>query len=110
MVDLQHIVNELDLWKEGKGVILKGSGQNFCSGGDLDFARSTGTADEGFMMATFMHNILTKFQQLPLISVALVEGVGLCVKIYSFQFVDALLIFFKYFRGPWRWCRTQCGL
>lgn len=76
MVDLHDVVEELEKWETGKGVILKGSSGNFCSGGDLDFARQTGTAEEGYMMSSFMHHVLNKFQRLPLISVAVIEGIG----------------------------------
>ncbi|KAL0269658.1 UNVERIFIED_CONTAM: hypothetical protein PYX00_007312 [Menopon gallinae] len=76
MVDLYDVVEELEKWKEGKGLILKGADGNFCSGGDLNFARATGTAEEGFMMSTLMQDALNRFQRLPLISVAVVEGSG----------------------------------
>lgn len=76
IIDLHDAVEELEKWNEGKGVILKGAGGNFCSGGDLNFARATGTPEEGFMMSTFMQDTLNRFQRLPLISVALVEGAG----------------------------------
>lgn len=76
MGDLLNVVTQLEDWKTGKGVMLCGSGGNFCSGGDLNFARGTGNADDGFRMATFMDSVLSRFQTLPLISVALVEGCG----------------------------------
>ena len=76
MVDLHDIVENLENWKTGKGIILKGSQGNFCSGGDLDFAKQTANAEDGYMMATFMHHVLNKFQRLPLISVAMIEGTG----------------------------------
>lgn len=76
MVDLHDIVENLESWKTGKGIILKGSHGNFCSGGDLNFVRQIANAEDGYMMATFMHHVLNKFQRLPLISVALIEGAG----------------------------------
>lgn len=76
MVDLHDAVEELHNWTEGKGVILKGKDGNFCSGGDLDFVRQISTPEEGFMMSTFMQNTMNKFQRLPMISVALIEGIG----------------------------------
>lgn len=76
MVDLHDIVVELSSWNEGKAILMKGSGHNFCSGGDLDFVRKISTPEEGFMMSTFMQNTLNQYQRLPMISVALVEGAG----------------------------------
>lgn len=82
MGELLDVVLKLGAWKEGKGVILHGSSGNFCSGGDLALARGTGNPDGGFMMATFMDHVLSSFQTLPLITVAVIEGCGK----YSKQF------------------------
>ena len=49
----------------------------FCSGGDLNTVRQISNPDDGFKMSTFMHKTLTKLHQLPLISVALVQGKAL---------------------------------
>lgn len=78
MVDLDKIVTQLETWKTGKGLLIFGAGHNFCSGGDLDFARSTGSPEGGYKMSTFMYNVLLRLQQLPLISVAFIEGYGNC--------------------------------
>lgn len=74
MVDFRSCVDELEKWKEGKCILLCGLGQNFCSGGDLDFARSAGTPKEGYYMSCIMQDILKRFRRLPLISVSLVHG------------------------------------
>lgn len=76
MVDMHDVVQELETWTEGKGIVLKGKNNNFCSGGDLDFVKQINTPEEGFMMSTFMHHVLNKFQRLPMISIALIEGIG----------------------------------
>lgn len=68
MVDFRNCIAELETWKEGKAVILCGSGNNFCSGGDLDFARATGTPQGGFNISTYMHDTLRRYRQLPLVS------------------------------------------
>uniref|UniRef100_A0A8C8DK32 Ethylmalonyl-CoA decarboxylase n=1 Tax=Oryzias sinensis TaxID=183150 RepID=A0A8C8DK32_9TELE len=52
MVDLEEKVTQLENWTDGKGVIVQGAAQTFCSGSDLNAVRA----------------------MLPLISVALVEG------------------------------------
>lgn len=68
MVDFRKCVIELEHWKEGKAVILCGNDGFFCSGGDLDFARATGTPKEGFDMSCWMQDILKRFRRLPLVS------------------------------------------
>lgn len=77
MVDLWNAVNVLSNWKDGKGVILYSVGETFCSGGDLNTVRKISNPDDGFKMATLMHKTLTCLHQLPLISVALVQGKAL---------------------------------
>lgn len=76
MVDLESAVSQLESWKTAKGLLIMGVENNFCSGGDLDFAEKTATAEGGYKMAKFMQNILIRLQQLPLISVAFIEGFG----------------------------------
>lgn len=77
MVELWNAVNILSDWKDGKGVILHSVGEIFCSGGDLNTVRQISNPDDGFKMATLMHKTLTFLHQLPLISVALVQGKAL---------------------------------
>lgn len=74
MVDFRKCLDELEEWKEGKAVLLCGLGQNFCSGGDLNFARSAGTPKEGYYMSCIMQDILKRFRRLSLITVSLVHG------------------------------------
>lgn len=74
MVELHHIVNELEEWKEGKGIILHSVGEMFCSGGDLNTVKQISNHDDGYRMSTLMHHTLTRLHQLPLVSVALVQG------------------------------------
>lgn len=85
MGDLMDVVDELEKWETGKGVLLMGNGGNFCSGGDLDLARGTSNPDDGFRMFSLMDNILSRFQTLPLISVALIEGCGEICLIWFFN-------------------------
>ncbi|CAG9813983.1 unnamed protein product [Phaedon cochleariae] len=74
MVDLGKCVSKLEKWETGKAVIILGAGENFCSGGDLDFAKATGTAKEGFYMSYYMQDTLKRFRKLPMVSVSLVHG------------------------------------
>lgn len=77
MVELWHIVNVLSNWSKGKGVVLHSVGETFCSGGDLNTVRQISNPDDGFKMSQLMHETLTCLHQLPLVSVALVQGKAL---------------------------------
>lgn len=72
MVDLADCVGELEMWKEGKGLVMCGKGGNLCSGGDLTFVRKA--LHLGDEMAAYQHDTLTRLLNLPLISVALIQG------------------------------------
>lgn len=76
MVELADAVDTLESWSTGKGLIIYGHEHNFCSGGDLNMARMFANPDDGFRMAVFMQKVLNQLENLPLISVALIEGVG----------------------------------
>jgi len=77
MVQLRNVVNILEDWKEGKGLILHSVGETFCSGGDLNTVRQISNPEGGYKMATLMQDTLTRLHQLPLISVALIQGKAL---------------------------------
>ena len=78
MVALKGVVNELEEWGAGKAVILRGHGDTFCSGGDLKAVmKEIGTPEEGRMMCEYMQETLTRFMELPLISVAALNGKSL---------------------------------
>ena len=74
MVELRSVVKELEKWKEGKGLILRGQDGNFCSGADLDFVLGIMDSVKGAKMCLFMQNTVTRLQNLPLVSVALIQG------------------------------------
>ncbi|KAJ8957295.1 hypothetical protein NQ317_002342 [Molorchus minor] len=74
IVDFHKCVSELEHWKGGKAVLLCGLGNNFCSGGDLDFARSTGTPKEGFYVSYLMQDVLRIFRKLPFVTFSLIHG------------------------------------
>ena len=78
MAALKGVVNELEAWEQGKAVILRGYGDTFCSGGDLNAVmKEIGTPEEGRMMCEYMQETLTRFMELPLISVAALNGKSL---------------------------------
>ncbi|XP_019393551.1 PREDICTED: ethylmalonyl-CoA decarboxylase [Crocodylus porosus] len=73
MLELQEKVTELENWKEGKGLIIHGAENTFCSGSDLNIVKAVSLQD-GVNMCVFIQNTLTRLMRLPLISVALVQG------------------------------------
>lgn len=77
MVDLRNCITKLESWKTGKAVILYGFGDNFCSGGDLEFARKCNTAEDGFCLSYLMQDALRRLKNLSLVSVALVHGAAI---------------------------------
>ena len=76
MVDLADVVDELESWHNGKGVVLHGDAESehFCAGADLSVLLGLSSPQGGGMMCLFMQNVLGRLQRLPMISVALVNG------------------------------------
>ena len=110
MVDMENAFCTLQSWETGKGLIVYGSGQTFCSGGDLNMARMFSNPDDGFRMATYMQDVLDQLENLPLLTVALIEGTGK-LSIYHLRVgkyitvhntVVILLV-----RCYWRWLRDS---
>ncbi|CAI9555041.1 unnamed protein product [Staurois parvus] len=77
MIELSECVSDLENWQEGKGLIVYGAENTFCSGSDLNAVKAVTNPQDGVMMCMFIQNTLTKLQRLPLISVALVQGKAL---------------------------------
>ena len=73
MLDLHAHVSDLEKWETGKAVILAGVGGIFCSGGDLGIAQEL-DKNGGGLMSKFMHNLTSKLLNLPLVSVAAING------------------------------------
>lgn len=75
MAQLHAHVEELERWGDGAALVYTGSGGTFCSGLDFELARSIlSTPEAGRAMADFMADILGRLRQLPLISVAAIDG------------------------------------
>ncbi|XP_077782145.1 ethylmalonyl-CoA decarboxylase isoform X1 [Podarcis muralis] len=77
MLELQERVAELENWTDGKGLIVRGAANTFCSGSDLNAVRALSSPQDGMDMCMFMQNTLTRLMRLPLITVALVQGKAL---------------------------------
>lgn len=78
MIDLDDIVDRLldDHSAKYKGVILYGAGGNFCAGGDLKMTKQKHNSEIGNAMAMYMGHVLDKFKNLPMITVAYIDGSG----------------------------------
>ncbi|XP_059151584.1 ethylmalonyl-CoA decarboxylase-like [Physella acuta] len=72
MVEMADHITQLEKWSKGKGLILVGKDGHFCSGGDLAFVKQA--LHFGEEMAAFQHHTLTRLLNLPLVSVALLQG------------------------------------
>jgi ethylmalonyl-CoA/methylmalonyl-CoA decarboxylase len=60
---------------KGVGVVIRGAGGNFCSGADLRLVNEClTTPQDGLDMCSHMQSVLSRFHDLPLVSLAVVEG------------------------------------
>ena len=74
MVDFCEAVDKLEGWSDGKGVLVRGEGGTFCSGGDLRFVKQIANREMGLKMSLLMQDTFTRLNQLPMISTSLVQG------------------------------------
>ncbi|NXC13298.1 ECHD1 decarboxylase, partial [Corythaeola cristata] len=84
MLELQERVTELENWKDGKGLIIYGAGNTFCSGSDLNAVKAISNSQASNGLVESFHNFYktksmnfgckTFLCRLPLITVALVQG------------------------------------
>ncbi|KAG8447684.1 hypothetical protein GDO86_014985 [Hymenochirus boettgeri] len=77
MIELEERISDLESWHDGKGLIVYGAENTFCSGSDLNAVKAISTPQEGMMMCMLMQNTLTRLQRLPLISLAFIQGKAL---------------------------------
>ena len=80
MVDMEERISELENWESGWGLILRGAGGTFCSGGNIQFMKSLAerkTEGHPAIMSEHMQMTLDRLHKLPLLSVALLEGATL---------------------------------
>lgn len=76
MLEFEGIVQKLEQWSSGKAVIVHGHGGDFCAGADLDFVRKILSTEEGQRMSSYLQGAMTRFKNLPLISVAVIGGIA----------------------------------
>lgn len=70
--DLKKIIQSLEQWSSGKVVILSGHGGEFCTGSDLNFVGNILDAKGAQVVSSAFDDMLTRFSNLPLISVAVI--------------------------------------
>ncbi|KAE8602388.1 hypothetical protein XENTR_v10013971 [Xenopus tropicalis] len=64
MIELEERISDLENWKNGKGLIVYGAENTFCSGSDLNAVKAISNPQEGMMMCMLMQNTLTRLQRL----------------------------------------------
>lgn len=72
MVEFYECILELEKWDSGKCVVLAGAGDTFCSGGDLETVQKQ--ISKGKEMSELMQTATSRLFNLPLVSVAAIEG------------------------------------
>ena len=78
MKDLVEAVEKLESWNDGTALIISGSAGHFCAGLDFSLSRAEiSTPESGHMMAELMGGLLHRLRQLPLLSVAAIDGAAI---------------------------------
>ncbi|RWS02231.1 ethylmalonyl-CoA decarboxylase-like protein, partial [Dinothrombium tinctorium] len=78
MAQLSYVVDELENWREGRAIIIYGYDRFFCSGMDLQMAKCLkDDIEKSKLMATLMRDTLKRLKELPMLSVAFIEGKAL---------------------------------
>ncbi|XP_017265326.1 ethylmalonyl-CoA decarboxylase isoform X2 [Kryptolebias marmoratus] len=77
MVDLEERVTQLEKWADGKGLIVQGADETFCSGSDLNAVRAISNPQVLYVVHCSVLTDWFSQRRLPLVSVALVEGKAL---------------------------------
>jgi len=67
----------LEDWSTGKGVILYGKGDIFCSGGNQDSIKQFFTPEGGYKMSKLMQDATTRLKGLSLVSVSIIHGMAI---------------------------------
>lgn len=74
MVDLSDVVTDLEQWPSGRAVLVYGSNNTFCSGGDLTQLKHFLDPVNGGNFSKYMQDTLTRLFRLPLVTLAVIEG------------------------------------
>ena len=75
MVQLDEAVRSLEEWRGGSVLLVSGEGGHFCSGADLGTVRAAiDTPERGALMSALLSDTLNRLRNLPLFSIAAVDG------------------------------------
>ncbi len=74
LIDLWDILEELERWPAGKGVIVYGADGDFSSGLDFSLGSHFESNGDGHVLSDLITLPLERFRRLPLITVVLVDG------------------------------------
>ena len=74
MLEFSEALADLEKWGSGKGLLVYGNGEDFCSGGDRDTMYGIANEKKAKMMSEFMHQNLLKLRNLPLLTGCVVHG------------------------------------
>ena len=78
MAELSDHVATLEAWTAGAAVIVEGESGSFCAGADLELVRHTlSTPEQGMLMSELMTCVLGRLRDLPMLSVAAVDGAAM---------------------------------
>ena len=80
MLDLEKAIESLENWNNGRGLILNGQSNTFCSGIDLSLVKELqkdASKEQPYLLSSFMQRALTRLYLIPMVSVALVQGMAL---------------------------------
>lgn len=68
-------MRSLETWQDGRVLLLSGEGGHFCSGADLNTVRQAiDTPERGALMSKLMTDTLNRLRNLPLLSIAAIDG------------------------------------
>lgn len=74
MLQLSDAIDALSNWTDGRGLIVAGVGNTFCSGADLRGSDNFLHKDSGAAMNAVMVDATSRLAALPLVSVAAIQG------------------------------------
>ncbi|XP_014245564.1 ethylmalonyl-CoA decarboxylase-like isoform X2 [Cimex lectularius] len=76
ILEFSEVISTLEKWKEGKALLIRGEGGNFCSGGDLDMVKLLDDKEKAKYLPVIMTDNLKRLSSLPLVTAVYINGSG----------------------------------